>query len=1350
MWATRTLTESDAERVDDLGFLDPARSPQLRPTADLLTGPVAWVLGRPWIGKSTVAVGMVNHLRSQPDLLPGVGSRVCLTRLSLSTAEGGGFPPWWDEWVREPTANPAVWLIDGLDEAIESQRDRLERLTELVEAAPDGHLRRLRLVLFSRPYAELGDVRNRLIERYRPITSWDQSYQFWLTKLDRAAAATLVGAGRFAAVENLIRRNHLQPVAGYPAVLNYLRAYHQETDRLTLADVWRGVLTALIGERQSNRSVSFRTTHENRYRAARRIAAVLTLTRREAVREYSPDHGQPTVDTLFLAPDSVDQAAVRDACRSALFTPSGEPVEYRFVQRNAQDWLAAFALAELPLPALRSALSSAAGSLSARMREVARLVAVVRSDPDARAVLDRLSGGLVLPSDAIEPTLAESLRALDQLETLAAESPWGLRLWYDGGDDLARLRADGLGVVLATRLRDSNRPPRVKRLLLDVALANAAAEAADAAVGIVLDGGQDDELRYDAVWLITRLGGDEHLQALERPVGEGTSTAEIDCRLRGVLIRTLLSRRRWTCARAALHAPAVKPLLIDSRGLLLDQLAKDVSLADARQLLPRLRELWERHAEEFRPFDLSGLLDRVVGLVLGEVPPADADLDTLIEFVRESAGDDLGGMRAREITQRLRPITVARRRLYRLELTADERQRANAFHLLGPEDWEWVRDQALGPLAGRPMVWEHAYWAAVTARQGGLLPDERWETFCREVDIHAPGVRSAHQAARERYERMQAEAGAERREAEARNPRRRPLSVRVEELLARSDVPAAEVMRGLGWLCFSPPRWNRDRGSDEWGNLPSGLQQRVLDACCDGLLSAEPTPIPAGPFSGPVLYEGEAFAATLAACDGWPPREQIRRWLPTALFARMSGDWAGPITACAAVSATDTELALLDAIDLHARRGGGAFVLRQIPADHWTTALTTRLAELSGDDAVFPGTRRELIEHLATRDPDRTDPIAAAWAARPVTADDADQLRACGRNLLVVRRPTEVLELIEAEVATRGPAALEELPNLYDRHGALPSDGGNWPVTAHERLARLLLRAYPVATDPDQDEYDGSVPPHRELRELRDRIVSALLYRPSAEADAALDRLAALDPQVKARVDSYRVNARAAELLPRVGHSAGDPDALTVRQAVRLLDRAGYRLVRSTDDLLDAVIEALGRVDESIAHDLPMLYSAPGTPPRTHLHEDALQAYLRRRLLDELGRMCDGVEVSIFREDQIGFRQRLDLRITASCLGGAGAATVVVEIKWSTNAETRSGLVEQLGERYLLGERLTHGVFLVGWSGTWRPGDGTGENTDRDALIAHLTAQRDNFCGVGRPGAGLRIEPFVLDARWSR
>lgn len=151
MCSDRSFTEIDAERLDELGFLDQARSPRLRNCDQLLSGPVAWVLGRPWIGKSTVAGGLCNRLRAESSLLPGVDGRVCLTRLGFADAERTVPPAWWETWVADSYPSTAAWLIDGVDEAIDSNLHLLGRIAEVIETAPVEHLRRLRLLLFSRP-----------------------------------------------------------------------------------------------------------------------------------------------------------------------------------------------------------------------------------------------------------------------------------------------------------------------------------------------------------------------------------------------------------------------------------------------------------------------------------------------------------------------------------------------------------------------------------------------------------------------------------------------------------------------------------------------------------------------------------------------------------------------------------------------------------------------------------------------------------------------------------------------------------------------------------------------------------------------------------------------------------------------------------------------------------------------------------------------------------------------------------------------------------------------------------------------------------------------------------------------
>jgi hypothetical protein len=99
--------------------------------------------------------------------------------------------------------------------------------------------------------------------------------------------------------------------------------------------------------------------------------------------------------------------------------------------------------------------------------------------------------------------------------------------------------------------------------------------------------------------------------------------------------------------------------------------------------------------------------------------------------------------------------------------------------------------------------------------------------------------------------------------------------------------------------------------------------------------------------------------------------------------------------------------------------------------------------------------------------------------------------------------------------------------------------------------------------------------------------------------------------------------------------------------------------------------------------------AAPG-----RLHEDALQAYLHRRLLDLLPSRVQGFErIETLREDQIAYNCRLDLRVIASCLQSGKLATVIIEVKWSDNPETATSLTEQLGRKCFLAMGVKHGVF---------------------------------------------------------
>ena len=440
----RLFSETRNECLDDLGFLDRGKTPRLVMYDTILAQPLAWVLGPPWVGKSTVAAAMRDWLRGHPDAFGGIESRVSLTPLESPHAVHDLPPAWWNQWSRESPPRPAVWLVDGVEEDVQGHQVLLNRILDAVAQVSIDHLRHLHLILFSRPYDELADFRSRLQARHVGISGGVESPQFWLARLDRETAQRITGADRFSRVLDVIRRNDLSPLAGYPVVTKLLAKY-PETAQPTIPEVWRAVLHSLLGEGHPAQEQRFRSSLAERFDACCRMAAVLTLTDLDRILLYSPDSRAATVAGLVQTPDNRLDIAAREACRTAAMVMLPEEGAFRFAQRNIQDWFTAFAIERLPLPALRSALSGQDGALVMRLREPARLLSTITSCREVHEEIERLSGGRLLPSDAAPPTFAQACRQLDRLEELARNAPWGIRWEGDAQKELARLAVSGLG-----------------------------------------------------------------------------------------------------------------------------------------------------------------------------------------------------------------------------------------------------------------------------------------------------------------------------------------------------------------------------------------------------------------------------------------------------------------------------------------------------------------------------------------------------------------------------------------------------------------------------------------------------------------------------------------------------------------------------------------------------------------------------------------------------------------------------------------------------------------------------------------------------------------------------------------
>jgi hypothetical protein len=1186
--------------------------------------------------------------------------------------------------------------------------------------------------------------------------------EYQLAPLHREAAGDLLRAESrssetLSRIIDLIQEFELQRVAGYPVALLYLCRHSTDTD-LSVAAVWRGILEELLTEPDAHRRRVLRSERDVRFAATARVAAVLALSNSEQVIDHSCLRNVPTLADIFpVAADGSDRRiAAREAFNIGPFRNTAEG-GYSFQQRNVRDWLAAFGLAGLALGTLRSALCDAQNRVFPRHQELLPLLGHVAEDNAVRDWIRSLGGGLPLPSDLAGPALSDSVECIDRLETLAIEAPSAIHA-YDAS--LYRLNVPGLGNELAARLQDPDRHAAAKELLLHIALATDPYPVLPIAVEIAADAHQPVGLREWALILVVQHGGDADFRQLADPVGRSTGQSCQEQRLRAGVIRHLVERRLWSVAEAAAHAPPAEPHVVDDRHMLLRLIQERMSVDDARTLL-RDRS----HATAFGrlmidPFHGLNLLTIAAHKLLEERELSAADQATLTDLALGSADSDHLSDLAFRVLDRLRAIPEIRRRFFEHGVQTWKRDATGKTwrFALQVDDVKWLLSRARHDWMTVPYVWEELYQLSRASKDANQLDSPMWEEVCRLIAAHAPDVPGRFEEDVQARERLRLRRESEMEEREEQRPI--PLADEVIRLLDQKDLSVEDRMRELSCICFEAGvRWPTVVG--RWEDLDAHLQRHVRAALREGLEQGSATSFAYGKsFSGYVLGEARAFLETLKAPEqvSWLVPERVQRWLPSAVFA-LHGELPYLTRRCAEVDLPGTRAIVLEAAEQELRSGlQYAIRASEIPLEWWSNPdVTTHVVGWVQEESFSTEARIHLLELLAIRAPDLAGPIAASWfELSPVQSETTNRLRWAGLNCRLVLDPDGAWPLIEETVNRLGREALEGIPALYQRHGQLRVNLVEWPTKRLESLGRLLLNAFPVSADPDQR--GGSVTPAVELRNVRDQVVSLLLDRDTPEARSALKRLAGSDAGLQRRLRRYRARRRAEKIISVLPATAAeDESSVPLVEAVRLLDRTDYRLIRSADDLLDAALLVLREIERDVAADLALLYGRPPGKknragewlPRRHLDEDALQTYVRRRLLDLLPRHVREVRVQFLREDKVRFRRRLDLRVVAPCLNSREFATLIIELKWSDNPETGTNLVKQLAQKYLLGEQLSHGIYLVGWCGKWKqPGRAKLNRTDRKALEAYLIAQRDQYRAAGR-GKDLRIETVVLGLEWS-
>jgi hypothetical protein len=259
------------------------------------------------------------------------------------------------------------------------------------------------------------------------------------------------------------------------------------------------------------------------------------------------------------------------------------------------------------------------------------------------------------------------------------------------------------------------------------------------------------------------------------------------------------------------------------------------------------------------------------------------------------------------------------------------------------------------------------------------------------------------------------------------------------------------------------------------------------------------------------------------------------------------------------------------------------------------------------------------------------------------------------------------------------------------------------------RLIALLMLTFPPETDPRHEEA-YSFGPNDAARQLRDQLISFLGKQ--RELDA-LKALRMLEQQFGSKYPWLRRPRAQCERLYRLSRWV----PIAPSSVAALFWANEKRLIRSGRDALEGLVTGIeqyaARLRRSSPSDLEDLWNLPRKGRATPKEEERVTDKLCLAIRD----YYHACAVTADREVQV-FRRKLssaaggapgsevDLlcSVPAAGITSGDAIKVPIEVKLAHNREARTGLKDQLLDRYMKELGTDLGVFVVVWMGKMKPG----------------------------------------------
>jgi hypothetical protein len=1181
------------------------------------------------------------------------------------------------------------------------------------------------------------------------------------------------------------------PLAGKPLTLDFLVEAFRRDGALPerQADLYRSGCLRLCEESPPRREHGLPRLLEARQRlaVAERIAALTTFAGRAAVfvgLDYSLAHNSDLVPADIYGHTETDRGndfpvthdAVREALDTGLFVSHGDG-RLGWTHRTHEEFLAASYLArrEFALPQIASLVvhpDDASGRLVPQLYGVVGWLAGMRSDVlafvserDPEALLHTDLSALAV---ADRPGIVTALLAAIE-HGQVNDSDWGIRRWYAG------LAHPDLAGQLRPVFRDRTKDVIVRRVAMHVAAETRERALVDALVAVALNPAEVVHLRSVAARAVVDIEADDEPPGDGRPSGRYRLRRLVDIpaeedwhdELKGWGLRAAWPRHLTAEELFVVLTPPDHSFSGAYRGFLLRGIADDLAPADFPTALAWALPYIDCPQP---PIGLREVIDAVLVRALDHLGNP-AVLDALARSAiarsrhlgRLLSEDPMDDPLDRHPGRRLRILAHA------IGTVADkDRDLLYLGHLARPEDVPWMVDMLCGAAAP-----EKGRWARLIARlvrfddragvEAVLAAREREPTLHAvtsplfdAVELDSDQARQG----REDYEIWREDV------RQVESPLDPPPTERVAGLLERFQAGETDSWWMLNLDLTLEPTSSHYGDEFEadltalpgWGAANTDVRDALVDAAERYAVEVSPRPETWVKESERLNVYRPDFAGFRALhllltrapqrLEALPPYVWVK-WAPVvAAYPLLNPSEADAafrdLTALAHRHApAETTATLMGLVGDATRRAQPVGRLLWRFAHCWDDRLAEAMLAVARDPATPATSLDGLLSDLLRVQSKAGAALAAEMVADAAGGGDQAKERAAVAAARLLLGPTDPAWGVvwpaltaDADLAARVLWAVER----DDRDATVVAGKLNDGQLAD--LYAWLVRRYPPSEDP---LVDGLVTYRIAIGQWRDYLLTHLRNRGTEGACRALERLVGELPEL----GWLRWTLLAARRLTR--QRTWRP--LEPAEVMGLVASAAARAVRNADQLLDVVVESLGRLEDKLQrHDSPAAIDlwnemSPRAGEKLYQpkNEGRFADYVKRHLDDDL----EGRRVVVNREVANRRGERTDIYVQALTDDPADPTTelltVVVETKGSWNRDLKSAMAEQLVGHYLTNSNIRHGIYLIGWFQCER-WDARDYRRD-DAPKKDIETARGDFMGQAAElsDEGRRVEAVIID-----